>query len=242
MPALAGFVQLALDFSSAGPLLPAGDKRPEAGFGPAEEVLPALAGRTWLLRYEDEARRIALPFSFEELRGAALAAGEAVLRLQGFGALYAAWDGRVLRFARRGLMTEGKGRKRVRFLGPLEQASWHLEAFPWQRPKAPKPRLQDAAVPADRVGDELCALVGCAVSAGFYSCDPVLWEVRSLPFVLEEVRQEGDRLSLSGTGGAAAELSALKGVRVQCYSGKTSVIIDAATESMGYCASFHLTF
>jgi hypothetical protein len=59
--------------------------------------------------------------------------------------------------------------------------------------------------------------------------------------VLREVRQEGDRLFLAGSNGAAVGLTALKGVRVQCYHASTSVIIDAATESMGYYASFHLT-
>lgn len=240
----ADFVQAAFDFSSVEPPPAAADERPKpAGFEPLEAVFPEIAGRTWLLKYEDEARRIALPLAFEKRDGIALAAGEVFLRFHfsGSGPVYARRDGRTLRFARRAFVTEGKGRRQVRRPGPLQEASWHLEEFPYRRPRAPHPRLQDAAVLLEEVADRLAALVGRAVCGGFYSRDPVLWQVSSLPFVLEEVRQEGGRVFLSGTNGAAVELTAVEGMRIQCYSAAAHIIIDAATEGMGYYASFHLT-
>ncbi|MGB9886667.1 MAG: hypothetical protein ACPLRW_06685 [Moorellales bacterium] len=239
------FLQAVLDFSSAPEASPPESRKPESRpYEPFEAIYPGIVDRVWCLRYEDAARRISLPVTFKR-RNEGLAWGyEGFVHLcfSGSGPIYARLDGEVLRFARRRLVFEGQGARPKRWLSPLQEGTWYMEPVRYHRPRLVRLKLETREVPLEEAGEFLKGLVGSAVCGGFYSRDGILWQVISLPFVLESVRQEEDRLWISGTNEAAVELSSVEKIRCQVYpSIGTMIIIDAYTGEMGYCASFHLT-
>jgi hypothetical protein len=240
-------LQLALEFPpEEGDAKPASSVTSGGEYKPFDFFYPEIAGHVWRLKYEDGARRIALPVSLEVSgEPLTLVVGRlqpAFLRFAGLRPVYAKLEHGMLRFACRPVRVEGSGRRqRLKPDVPLVEAAWYLEPIEYREPKLIRLNLEPREVPLEETGCFLEGLVGAVVRGSFYARDAVLWQAVSLPFRLESVCQEGDRLSLRGTGGVMVELSSVEQIRVQFYPQTgTSIIINAFTPGMGYLASFQL--
>lgn len=239
-------LQLALEFPpQEGDAKPVSSVTSGGEYKPFDFFYPEIAGRVWRLKYEDAARRIALPacleVSGEPPTSAVGRLQPRFLRFAGC-AVYAKLEHGILRFACRPVRIEGDGRRqRLKLDAPLVEAAWYLEPIQYREPKLSRLNLEPREVPLEETGRFLEGLVGAVVRGGFYAGDGVLWRALSLPFRLESVRREGGRLSLRGTSGVLVELSSVERIRVQSYAQTgASIIIDAFTPGMGYLASFHL--